>query len=230
MKPALRLGKSHDTELTRVTSPQTGIAHIVCFYGGNVHVIYRLALRPVTYCVALTMLYPTCFTLPRPCGAAVASFHAPLRKLVEVIVIEGFLQLPEHMRGVEVINEAGKFHSKYIDLFPGANRPEWFCTLMKHVRSVWLATRLHQYRSCRHQLPSACIAKLHPGQLVRSGCVLSVLWGAHEKVRLARNASCSAQVTRICAVGMFSSLCSTNASRHWITTAVWTRTHLCAAR
>jgi len=31
-----------------------------------------------------------------------------------------FLQLPEHMRGVEVVNEAGKVDRAWIDMYPGA--------------------------------------------------------------------------------------------------------------
>jgi hypothetical protein len=57
---------------------------------------------------------------------AVAGLPAPLRELVEVIVVDNFLQLPQHMRGVTVENEAGKADSVWIDLYPGARlmRPQ----------------------------------------------------------------------------------------------------------
>ncbi len=49
-----------------------------------------------------------------------AGLSTPLRKLVEVIVLDEFLQLPEHMRGVDVVNEAGKVDRAWIDMYPGA--------------------------------------------------------------------------------------------------------------
>ena len=39
---------------------------------------------------------------------------------MEVVVVENFLQLPEHMRGVEVENEAGKVDDAWIRMYPGA--------------------------------------------------------------------------------------------------------------
>ena len=50
-----------------------------------------------------------------------AALPAAIRELVEVIVMDNFLQLPEHMRGVTVENEAGKIDSVWIDLYPGAH-------------------------------------------------------------------------------------------------------------
>ena len=57
---------------------------------------------------------------------AVARLPAPLRELVEVVVVDDFLELPEHMRGVTVKNEAGEEDSTWIELYPGARlmRPQ----------------------------------------------------------------------------------------------------------
>ena len=35
-------------------------------------------------------------------------------------MIENFLQLPEHMRGVEIVNEAGNIDHQWVDKYPGA--------------------------------------------------------------------------------------------------------------
>ena len=56
-----------------------------------------------------------------------AGLAEPLRALVEVVVVDNFLQLPEHMRGVTVENEAGKVDKTWIELYPGAGvmRSSW---------------------------------------------------------------------------------------------------------
>ncbi len=52
-----------------------------------------------------------------------AGLPGPLRSLVEVIVLDNFLQLPEHMRGVTIENEAGKVDATWVRLYPGAQSP-----------------------------------------------------------------------------------------------------------
>ena len=46
-----------------------------------------------------------------------------MRALVEIVVLKDFLKLPEHMRGVEVTNEAGKFDKAWVEMYPGASPP-----------------------------------------------------------------------------------------------------------
>ena len=65
----------------------------------------------------------TSFALQRPHlrADAVAGLPTPLRELVEVIAVDDFLQLPEHMRGVQVDNKAGEVDHMWVDKYPGAD-------------------------------------------------------------------------------------------------------------